>query len=367
MLDALFEGIAWLLNFFYSGFGHNYAIAIALLTCAVMVITTPLTLKGTRSMIEMQRLQPEIRRLQAQYRDDRQKLNEEMMRFYREHEINPLGGCLPLLIQLPVFSILFWMIRGLINEADFVGLQRALTDYGITPRVTEGFSPKYLDHGSQMYQSLLSQDEMRSFGVDLALSPSAALGEGFLTALPHVLILVAIGGLAWYQQKQIMGRTAGVEVNPQQRMMMRIGPVLQVGFTFISPMALGIYFLVSTAWRVAQQTYITHSLYKGEDSVGRQAQRAMAEARSQRDKNKDKTQDRKPRSGGNGARPNRAARAVGKAATPKSATSNRRASGNGSTPKADRDQSSTSAASGATAGSGQAKPHPRSRKKKKRK
>jgi YidC/Oxa1 family membrane protein insertase len=364
MFDALFEGIAWLLNFFFSWFGHNYAIAIALLTCAVMVITTPLTLKGTRSMIEMQRLQPEIRRLQAQYRDDRQKLNEEMMRFYREHEINPLGGCLPLLIQLPVFSILYWMIRGLINESDFVGLQRALVDFGLAPRVTAGFSPKYLDHDSELYQSLLGKDEMVSFGVDLAISPSAALGEGFVTALPYVLSLVAIGVLAWYQQKQIMGRNAGTEVTPQQRMMMRIGPILQLGFTFISPMALGVYFLVSTAWRVVQQTYITHSLYKGEDSVGRQAQRAMAEARAQREKDKP---GGKARSGANGARPNRAARAVGKASATKAGSASRGTSGNGSSPTDGQDQSSTSAASGARRGSGQAKPHPRSRKKKKRK
>jgi YidC/Oxa1 family membrane protein insertase len=364
MLDSLFQGIAWLLNFFYEISG-NYAISIALLTCAVMVITTPLTLKGTRSMIEMQRLQPEIRRLQAQYKDDRQKLNEEMMRFYKEHEINPIGGCLPLLIQLPVFSILFWMIRGLINKSDFVGLQRALADYGISPRITAGFSPKYLDHSSEMYKSLLGQTEMRSFGIDLAVSPSDALSQGFFTALPYVLALVVIGGMAWYQQKQIMGRNQGAEVNPQQRMMMRLGPILQVGFTFISPMALGIYFLVSTAWRLAQQTYITHALYKGEDSVGKQAQRAMEQARAEKAKDKPKdAQDKTSRAGGNGARPNRAARAVGKAGTTKAGQSRRQPSGNGSSARPRRDQPSKTAASGATSG---ARPHPRSRKKKKRK
>ena len=110
MLDGLFEIVSGTLNFFYTLI-PNYAIAIALLTCVVMIITTPLTLKGTRSMIEMQRLQPEIRRLQTQYKDDRQKLNEELMAFYKEHEINPVGGCLPLLIQAPVFSILFYVVQ----------------------------------------------------------------------------------------------------------------------------------------------------------------------------------------------------------------------------------------------------------------
>src|SRR5919106_738001 len=123
MLDGLFELISGLLNFFYE-LVPNYAVAIALLTCVVMIVTTPLTLKGTRSMIEMQRLQPEIRRLQVQYKDDRQKLNEELMRFYREHQINPVGGCLPLLIQAPVFSILFYVVQGLTRDARFVGLQQ---------------------------------------------------------------------------------------------------------------------------------------------------------------------------------------------------------------------------------------------------
>jgi len=132
MLNGLFELISGILNFFYANVPGGYAVAIALLTCVVMIVTTPLTLKGTRSMIEMQRLQPEIRRLQVQYKDDRQKLNEELMRFYKEHEINPVGGCLPLLIQAPVFSILFYVVRGLTQQARFVGLQEYTRDLGLT-------------------------------------------------------------------------------------------------------------------------------------------------------------------------------------------------------------------------------------------
>ena len=155
MLDGLFELVSGTLNFFYTLI-PNYAIAIALLTCVVMIITTPLTLKGTRSMIEMQRLQPEIRRLQIQYKDDRQKLNEELMAFYKEHEINPVGGCLPLLIQAPVFSILFYVVRGLTSEAKFVGVQKMVqADFpGLDTIVTEGFRPKYLTSSDELYQSL---------------------------------------------------------------------------------------------------------------------------------------------------------------------------------------------------------------------
>ncbi|HEX8804241.1 MAG TPA: YidC/Oxa1 family membrane protein insertase, partial [Acidimicrobiales bacterium] len=280
-MNGFFELISGLLNFFYE-LVPNYAVAIALLTCVVMLATTPLTLKGTRSMIEMQRLQPQIRKLQAQYKDDRQKLNEELMKFYKEHEINPLGGCFPLLIQAPVFSILFYVVRGLTNPYKFTGVQKALADHGIDPVVSEGFRPKYLDHGDELYQALVGQTHMNAFGIDLARSAATALSEGFLTALPYIGLVAVIAGLSWFQQRQIMGRNAGTEITSQQRMMMRLGPAMYVFFAFVSPAAIGVYFLVSTFWRVVQQYYITRSLYRGEDSVGVQAQRAMAEMREAR-------------------------------------------------------------------------------------
>ena len=250
MLDGFFELISGTLNFFFTHVPGGYAVAIALLTCVVMIITTPLTLKGTRSMIEMQRLQPEIRRLQVQYKDDRQKLNEELMSFYREHQINPLGGCLPLLIQAPVFSILFWVIRGLTQQAKFVGVQQLTENMELGTHTTPGFRPKYLDNSAELYQSLLGSDEMNTLGVDLAKSASETLGESFVTALPYLAVVAAIAFLSWFQQKQIMGRTAGVEMTQQQRTMMIVGPLLYVFFTFVSPLALGVYFLVSTIWRV---------------------------------------------------------------------------------------------------------------------
>ena len=108
----MFDAIATVLAWFYSLI-PNYAVAIALLTLTVMVLLTPLTLKGTKSMLQMQRLQPEMKKIQQQYKGDRQKLNEELMKFYQENKINPLGGCLPLLIQMPVFIVLYRVLRRL--------------------------------------------------------------------------------------------------------------------------------------------------------------------------------------------------------------------------------------------------------------
>ncbi|HUV09417.1 MAG TPA: membrane protein insertase YidC, partial [Acidimicrobiia bacterium] len=110
MLDPIYEAIGWLLAQFYSVV-PNLGISIILLTFTIMLLLYPLTAKQAKSMIAMQRVQPEIKKMQAKYKNDRTKLNEEMMKFYQENKINPLAGCLPLLVQLPIFFSLFQVLR----------------------------------------------------------------------------------------------------------------------------------------------------------------------------------------------------------------------------------------------------------------
>src|SRR5439155_3502417 len=112
VFDPLYTALGWVLAQLYA-FIPNYAAAIVLLTIAVRLVLYPLTVKQTKSMQAMQRLQPEIKRLQAKYKQDRQKLNEEMMKFYKENKVNPLSGCLPLLLQMPLFIVLYRLIHDL--------------------------------------------------------------------------------------------------------------------------------------------------------------------------------------------------------------------------------------------------------------
>jgi YidC/Oxa1 family membrane protein insertase len=108
--DAVVAFLNFLLQAIYGVVG-NYGIAIILLTILVKVVLLPLTIKQTRSMIAMQKIQPEIKKLQEKYKDDKEKLSQEMMKFYKENKVNPLGGCLPLLLQLPIFFALFSVLR----------------------------------------------------------------------------------------------------------------------------------------------------------------------------------------------------------------------------------------------------------------
>ena len=132
MIAGLFEPPAALLAWFYS-FTHNYILAISMIALVVMLITAPLVLKSTKGMLEMQKLQPEMRKLQQEHRGDRQKLNEEMMKLYQEHKVNPLASCFPLLLQMPVFIIMYRVLHGLTNRT------QGLEGY-------PGFTPQYISH-----------------------------------------------------------------------------------------------------------------------------------------------------------------------------------------------------------------------------
>ena len=242
----MFDFLAKSLAFFY-GLWPSYGGAIGLLTLAIMLLLTPLSVKSTRSMIRMQRLQPEIKRLQTQYKGDREALNREMMAFYQANNVNPLTSCLPMLLQLPVFFVLYRILHGL-TQAGTNG----------------GFAPKYLDHQSSLYKSLANQanhGKMDSFGIDLARSMLKALNSGFGQGLPYVLMVGVVVLTTWYQQRQIAGRTPAASMNQQQQLMQRIVPFVMVPITVSIPAGVVIYFIISNLVRVGQQALITRLEY----------------------------------------------------------------------------------------------------------
>jgi YidC/Oxa1 family membrane protein insertase len=95
-----------ILEFFYK-YVNNYGVSIVLLTLSVRLVLLPLTISQTRNMIQMQRIQPKLKELQEKYKDNKEKLQTELMAFYKEHNVNPLAGCFPLLLQLPIFFALY--------------------------------------------------------------------------------------------------------------------------------------------------------------------------------------------------------------------------------------------------------------------
>jgi YidC/Oxa1 family membrane protein insertase len=276
-MQVFFDAFASVLSFFYD-LVPNYAFAIVMLTLAVMVIVTPLTLKGTRSMMMMQQLQPEMRKIQTRYKDDRQKLNEELLKFYKENSINPLGGCLPLLVQMPVFLVLYQVLSGLTRRESGLGFDSGWVSSqhsqaaGLTtpPSIDRPFDPAFLNESSSLYQSLSGNTQMEAFGLDLAESASKALSQGVLHALPYLALIAIVAATGFIQQRQIQGRNPNAQVNPQQQMIMKIMPIFLPVISFGLPAGLVLYFAVSNMYRIGQQAFISRSIYgmkKGQESV----------------------------------------------------------------------------------------------------
>jgi len=266
MIAGLFEPPAALLAWFYS-FTHNYIIAISMIAMVVMIITAPLVLKSTKGMLEMQKLQPEMRKLQQEHRGDRQKLNEEMMKLYQQHKVNPMASCFPLLLQMPVFIIMYRVLHG-------------LTAHKVGAEGYPGFTPQYVSHSTKLYQSLVGQHEMIAWGLDLSKRPSQMIAESFVKGLPYALLVVSLGVLYFVQQKMVAARAqVAPNMSETQAKMMQYLPVVFAFFLVFYLTGLVIYYMAQAIFRIGLQYYITHRFYKGEHSLGRQAQAAGERAR----------------------------------------------------------------------------------------
>ena len=233
----MFQALAGLLAFYYE-LVPSYAAAIALLTITVMLVLTPLTWKSTRSMLEMQRLQPEIKRLQQKHKGDRQKLNEEMVAFYKEHQVNPVAGCLPMLLQMPVLFVMYQVINGL-----------ARTVNGVP-------QPKYLDSDTRLFQDLVADGgKMQDLGMDLARRATDSHAS-FGVALPFFVLVALVVVAQYVQTKQMQGRNKSAQANPQMQMMTRVMPIVFGVISFSIAAGVNVYFLVSALFRIAQQEFM---------------------------------------------------------------------------------------------------------------
>ena len=242
--ESLLEVFAGILAFSYSVI-PSYGVAIILLTLTTRIVLLPLSIKQTRSMREMQVVQPQVKALQKKYKGDRQKLNEEMMKLYKEHGVNPLGGCLPLLLQMPVLFGLFYVIR--------------------TPL-------KYLTESTDLAQSLTESPlQVHQFlGIRLDCSPSLAYakdtssvvaeacgsGPSLIAVLPYVLLLALMGLTTWYQQRQMQARRGNDPTSQQMQLVGKIMPIFLVFIGFGFPAGVLLYWFTSNLWTIVQQQII---------------------------------------------------------------------------------------------------------------
>jgi YidC/Oxa1 family membrane protein insertase len=124
VLQPLIDACQWILEFWHDLIGNfdgSWGVAIILMTFTVRIAILPLTFKGVKSMQRLQVLQPKIKEIQQRYKDDKQRMNQEVMAFYQREKVNPLGSCLPLLLQIPFFISLFYLLRSDTFQQDIQG------------------------------------------------------------------------------------------------------------------------------------------------------------------------------------------------------------------------------------------------------
>jgi YidC/Oxa1 family membrane protein insertase len=219
--DWLYNALGQVLAFFYS-IAPSYGFAIIMLTITVRVLLIPLTAKQVKSQRAMQLLQPELKKLQAKYKGERQKLNEEMMKLYKEHKANPLAGCLPLILQMPLFIVLY----------------RIIIDLSKVP-------PRHIPLTSDLYAALVeSGGKLQSFGIDLAKKPQSLVG---------LLLVAAVVASGYFQQKQMTARMSKDAINPQMQMITKIMPVFFGLISLSVPTGVVLYFVTSNLWQIGQQ------------------------------------------------------------------------------------------------------------------
>ncbi len=257
----------------------NYAIAIALLTVAVRVVLYPLTAKQVKAMAAMQKLQPELMRLRQKYKDDRARLNEEVMALYQRHGVNPLGGCLPLLVQAP-FMFIIWSAIGVAWGARatqrFAG---AVTDFctdelGQPAQCAPGTA--FLPPWSSLFKAI-QHHQVNLLGIDLTRPGSGQRGVGLFLFL---VLVGLVAGTQWYQQRQ-MQRSADVEVNPQAQAIQQVLPIVFGFITYTLAAGLGIYFLIGNLIQIGQQRLL---LRHREEAVSEIEKRLAAVSSSEGEK-----------------------------------------------------------------------------------
>ena len=228
-VQPLIDVFDHVLVFFHDMVGLSWGFSIIALTIVVRAALIPLTLKQFKSMQALQRLSPDIKALQAKYKDDRQRLNQEMMKFYQENKVNPFGSCLPLVLQLPVFFSLFYMLRKDLK-------------LDICPTIVTYAK----EHGTSVTNVACNQVDPGSAGFLFIKDLTDNATGGVLAVL-----------LVLYVGSQLLSSVLmSVTADRNQRFIMIALPFVFVPFIQGFPAGLLVYWITTNFWTVGQQYII---------------------------------------------------------------------------------------------------------------
>jgi len=262
IFQPILKLIAGIMAFFYAII-PSYPVAVSLLTIVVMAALTPLTVKSTKNMAAMQALGPEMKKLQQKYKgpENRVQLNEEMMKLYKEHKVNPASGCLPMLLQMPFFFMLYSVIRGITNTVGKgATLPYSVASTGLDANQTSichvsvCADPRYISPSTKMYHDIVAaHGKLLSGGIDFAAKLLSHHSSPWVY-VPYAILVLGAVGLQYLQMARLNARNPqAAQANPQAAMLQKYMPLI-FGFIYLNVAAiLNVYFIVSSAIRIGTQ------------------------------------------------------------------------------------------------------------------
>jgi YidC/Oxa1 family membrane protein insertase len=244
-LISLFQAILVFIH--DSVVGGSWGLAIVGLTAVVRAVMVPLTVKQFHSMQRLQQHMPEMKEIQQKYKDDKQRQQQELMKFYQENKINPFASCLPLLLQLPVFISLFYMLR--------TDLKKHICGHSLVTHYNLHHPAKAVAvaaHLPSKYLANTSCEQVAPHSAKFLFIPDVTNHAGGVVLI--VLLLLYVGS----QLGSTLLMSATVEKN--QRRMMMLLPLVFVVFIFRFPAGLLVYWITTNLWTVAQQYLIRRQI-----------------------------------------------------------------------------------------------------------
>ncbi|TYQ14750.1 UNVERIFIED_CONTAM: YidC/Oxa1 family membrane protein insertase [Acetivibrio alkalicellulosi] len=263
MFTAIPTFFGRILFFIYENIANNnYGVALIIFAITTRFLMLPLALKQIKSSARMQELQPQMQEIQKKYKNDREKLNQEMMKFYQEHKYNPMSGCLPILIQMPIMISLFsvirrpltYMLRGYDSET--------ITD--LISKVPEDILIRgYEELSAVSFHGIM---DLSFLGVNLGLVPTwrpeIIFGTDTMRIYLPLFLISVIAAITTYFSSKMM--TAMRSKNDKkdkkddpnaamQKNMMLVAPFLTFFFSFQFPAGLGLYWTVGNLFQMVQQ------------------------------------------------------------------------------------------------------------------
>ena len=270
-LGYLFKGIYFIV-------GNNYGWALVLFTIVTKLILTPLSIKQQKSTMKMQKIQPKLAEIQKKYQYDKDKLNQETLKLYKDNNISPMGGCLPLLIQFPVLIALYSIIRSpltyifQLSKPVLDSLVEALNKLGAQVTLSNeiGVAAAMKEYASELTGELanLPVIDFSFFGLDLSAIPSF---DKFMT-FDIIVLIPILAAITTYLVSKVTQSAAGTQQSEESqaagtmKMMSYMFPFMTLMFSVSLPAGLGFYWILSNLYQMVQHM-ILPKLIKLDDVI----------------------------------------------------------------------------------------------------